>query len=678
MPHGCFVSRVEAHDHALAEGLPTDGPRRVVVSIATPVVDGGRVPAKRVIGDRLFVGVDLVADGHDTVTGELYVRSPGGGQWVAHALLARGNDRHEAELVLDRIGVWELQAEGWVDRFATWMAELTRRVAALEVAPVDLAIGAAMLSETASRAGDDGPRLRRAAVALEDLALPPLVRARTVLADATVSGLMREHPDRTRASTGEIRTIVVEPEHAAFAAWYELFPRSTGPAGTHGTFRTTETWLPYIREMGFDVLYLPPVHPIGRSHRKGRNNSTTAEDGEPGSPWAIGGLEGGHTAVHPELGTLADFDRLVKAAGDHGLAVAIDIAFQASPDHPWVREHPEWFLHRPDGTIQYAENPPKKYQDVYPFDFECEDWRGLWTALRDVFLFWIDRGVTIFRVDNPHTKPVEFWRWCIADIKSRHPEATFLAEAFTRPKLKYALARAGFSQGYTYFTWRNTKAELQAYLTELTATEIGEFFRPSLWPNTPDILPEDLQIGGRAAFIARLVLAATLSSHYGIYGPAFELMDHTAREGAGEYLDNEKYEIKHWEITSPESLRRIIAAVNRIRREHPALHRNAGLRFHATDNDQLLCYSKSDGGDAVLVVVNLDPNHLQSGWVQLDSEALELATDRPFQVHDLLGGGRFLWHGARNFVEIDPATMPAQIFAIRRRIRSEHDFDYYL
>ncbi|MBC8071280.1 MAG: DUF3416 domain-containing protein [Deltaproteobacteria bacterium] len=658
--------------------LPTEGPRRVLVTIAAPVVAGGRVPAKRVVGDSVTVAVDLVCDGHDIVTGLLRARAPGATAWRELPLIARGNDRHEVELEVDRIGRWDLCAEGWVDPFATWLATLQRRAAVEEVAEIDLASGAMLLEVIAARADDEAPVFRAALAKLADPKLPALARARALLADPMLPIAASKFPDRSRATQSTRHAIVVEPEHAAFAAWYELFPRSTGPEGSHGTFKTTEGWLPYVRELGFDVLYLPPVHPIGRAHRKGRNNSTTSEPGEPGSPWAIGGAEGGHTAVHPELGTLEDFDHLVAAAGEHGLQVAIDIAFQASPDHPWVREHPGWFQHRPDGSIQYAENPPKKYQDVYPFDFECEDWRGLWKALEGVFEFWIAHGVSIFRVDNPHTKPIEFWRWCIDSIKARHPHATFLAEAFTRPKLKYALAQAGFSQGYTYFTWRSTKAELERYLTELTTTPVAEFFRPSFWPNTPDILPEDLQFGGRAAFIARLVLAATLSSHYGIYGPAYELMEHVAREGAGEYIDSEKYEIKHWEVTSAESLRRVITAINRIRREHPSLRSNDSLRFHATDNDKLICYSKTHGEDAVLVVVNLDPHHRQSGWVQLDGEALELATDRPFQVHDLLGGGRYLWHGPRNYVELDPAAMPAQIFAIRRRVRSERDFDYYL
>jgi len=659
--------------------LPLEGRRRVVVVAVEPTVRSGLVPVKRVVGDRVAFAADLVADGHDVVAGVLRVRPADDAAWREVPLVARGNDRYEAEHVLDRVGRWEFQVQGWVDGLATWLHGLRRKADADAVADVDLAIGAELVRAAVARAGADAPEaLVHAATVLADPKRPRRDRIAAALGEPALEELAARHPDRSLATTSDVFPIVLDPVHARFAAWYELFPRSTGEPGEHGTLRTTEARLSYVRELGFDVVYLPPIHPIGRSHRKGPNNTPSSDSGDPGSPWAIGGPEGGHTAVHPQLGTLADFERFVARAGDHGLQVALDIAFQASPDHPWVREHPGWFRRRPDGTIQYAENPPKKYEDVYPFDFECDDWRGLWAALRDVFLFWIDRGVGIFRVDNPHTKPIAFWAWCIDSIKTRHPEVTFLAEAFTRPKLKYALAQVGFSQGYTYFTWRSTKHEIERYLHELTRTEVAEYFRPSFWPNTPDILPDELQYGGRPAFLSRLVLASTLSSHYGIYGPAYELMDHVARPGSGEYLDNEKYEIKAWDIDRPDSLRRVIAALNRIRREHPALHGNDSLRFHATDNEMLICYSKTHGEDAVLVVVNLDPHHRQSGWVQLDTTVLELATDRPFQLHDLLGGGRFLWHVSRNYVELDPHTMPAQIFAIRRRVRTERDFDYYL
>lgn len=660
--------------------LPVDGRRRVVITALEPRVDGGRYPVKRCRGDVLSVRADLVCDGHDRVSGVLRARRPGQERWRESPLVPQGNDRFVTELPLDALGTWELEVEGWVDAFATFRHDLKRRAAASAVTEVDLALGAALLRRAAVRAreheGRDAVALQDAASVLADRSTDPEARVTAALADG-LARLADAYPDRRHATRSRPFQVIVEPPHARFAAWYELFPRSTGERNQHGTFRTAEAWLPYVASMGFDVVYLPPIHPIGRTHRKGPNNALHAGEHDPGSPWAIGGPEGGHTAVHPELGTLADFDRFVARAADHGLEVALDIAFQASPDHPWVQTHPSWFRHRPDGTIQYAENPPKKYQDVYPFDFESEDWRSLWGALRDVFLFWIGHGVTIFRVDNPHTKPVRFWEWCLASVRARCPEATFLSEAFTRPTLKYALAKAGFSQGYTYFTWRYTPRDLREYLSELTGTEVAQHFRPSLWPNTPDILPEDLQYGGRPAFLARLVLAATLSSHYGIYGPAFELLERRARPGSGEYLDSEKYQLKGWSLGAPHSLRATIAALNIIRREHPALWRNDTLHFHAIENEQLLCYSKREGDDAVLVVVSMDVHHRQSSWVSLDLAALGLAHHESFQVHDLIGGGRYLWTGSRNFVELDPQALPAQVFAIRRRVRTEHDFDYF-
>ncbi len=661
-----------------SDSFPEDGRRRVVVSSVGPRIANGRFAVKRTEGDVLRVRADLVADGHDVVAGVVRARVVGASDWVERKLASLGNDRFEAELTLDRVGRWELEVEGWIDAFASWHHELERREELGEVLDIDLAIGARLLADAATRAeASDRARLDAAAKALLDRAEP--IELRTTLALALdLLALASAHADRSHATRSEPWPVVVDPVHARFAAWYELFPRATGEEGAHGTFRTAETWLPYVLEMGFDVLYLPPIHPIGLAFRKGPENTLGAGPEQPGSPWAIGAPEGGHTAVHPALGTLDDFDRLLKSARDLGLKVALDIAFQASPDHPWVRQHPEWFKHRPDGTIQYAENPPKKYQDVYPFDFETESWRELWAALRDVFRFWIARGVTIFRVDNPHTKPVPFWQWCIESIKADHPEVTFLAEAFTRPRLKYALANVGFSQGYTYFTWRSTKAGLMEYLTELTRPDIADTFRPSFWPNTPDILPDDLQYGGRPAFLARLILAGTLSSHYGIYGPVYELEEHLARPGSGEYAKSEKYEIRQWDRNRPSPTRRAITSLNAIRRAHPALQRNETLRFHPTDNEFILCYSKIWGEDVVVVAVSLDFQHRQSGWVTLDLASLGIDPEETFQVHDLLGGGRHAWRGSRSYVDIDPQALPAQIFAVRRKVRSERDFDYYL
>ncbi|HWV57327.1 MAG TPA: alpha-amylase family glycosyl hydrolase, partial [Longimicrobiales bacterium] len=432
--------------------------------------------------------------------------------------------------------------------------------------------------------------------------------------------------------------------------------------------------------MGFDVLYLPPIHPIGETFRKGRNNAPEAAPGDVGSPWAIGSAAGGHTAIHPQLGTLDDFDRLVEAARRHGVEVALDIAFQASPDHPWVREHPEWFRHRPDGTIQYAENPPKKYQDIYPFDFETDAWRELWEELTDVVRFWARRGVRVFRVDNPHTKPFGLWEYLIGRIKAEYPDVIFLSEAFTRPKVMYRLAKLGFTQSYTYFAWRNEKHELIEYLTELTRPTVRDFFRPNFWPNTPDILTARLQTGERAAFEQRLILAAMLSANYGIYGPAFELMEHLPREpGSEEYLDSEKYQLRHWELDRPGSLRPLITLLNRIRRENPALQSDGWLRFHPIDNDQLLAFSKADpaSGNLIVVVVNLDFRNVHSGWVELPLETLGLPGDRPYRMHDLLTDRHYLWQGRWNYVQLGFQAPPAHVFRVEGTARTERDYETF-
>jgi starch synthase (maltosyl-transferring) len=476
----------------------------------------------------------------------------------------------------------------------------------------------------------------------------------------TVEGQVREGLATRYAK--ELR-VQAERVRARFSAWYEFFPRS------FGNLAQSRALLPYIAGMGFDVVYLPPIHPIGVSFRKGKNNAEAAQEGDVGSPWGIGGGAGGHTTLNPDLGSLEDFRAFREAAEAAGLEVALDIAFQCTPDHPWVREHNEWFRKRPDGTIQYAENPPKKYQDIYPLDFESGNWQGLWTELREVILYWIGEGVKIFRVDNPHTKSFAFWEWVIAEIRDHHPDTIFLSEAFTRPHLMYWLAKAGFSQSYTYFTWRNTKEELTAYFTELNKPPVREFFRPNLWPNTPDILPEVLQVGGRPASGLRVALAATLGANYGIYGPAFELCDTTPREpGAEEYLNSEKYEIKNWDLDSPDSLRDFITRLNRIRREHPALQQDHNLTFHETDNPYLLCYSKDD----ILVIANLDWEHKQAGWVSLN---LNLA--RTSEATDLLTGQRRFWRNAKQYVELSPESSPVQIFKIRGPVRTEKDFDYF-
>jgi starch synthase (maltosyl-transferring) len=670
-------------DACMPRETPLPAPSRVVVENVQPEIDAGRFPAKRTVGEPVDVTADIYADGHDVLAAVLRHRPARAADWTETRMAPVGNDRWTAAFTVTSLEIHRFTVEAWVDAFATWRRGFQKKVDAGLVEAVDLLVGAEIVAAAAGRAaGEDARALRRHADGLRDAAAN--VEDRTARAlDPALAVLMDRHPDRTQSGHAprEI-AVVVERARARFGAWYEMFPRSCAQQpGRHGTFADCEERLAYVAAMGFDVLYLPPIHPIGRTHRKGPNNAPAAGPGDVGSPWAIGGAEGGHKAVHPDLGTLADFRSLLRAAEAKGIEIAMDVAFQCSPDHPYVRDHPEWFRHRPDGSVQYAENPPKKYEDIYPIEFDTPARAALWDELKSVVLFWIEQGVRIFRVDNPHTKAFPFWEWLIAEVRRDHPDAIFLAEAFTRPKVMYQLAKLGFSQSYTYFTWRNTKEELTDYLLELTTTRVREFFRPNLWPNTPDILPEPLQVGGRAMFQARLLLAATLGASYGIYGPAFELLESQPRApGSEEYLDSEKYQIRHWDLDRPDSLKDLVARLNRIRRENPALQDNLGLRFHEIDNPHLIAYSKAtrDLADVVLVVVNLDPHHVHSGWLLLPLEDLGLKGGGAYQVHDLVSGARFFWTGPRNYVQIDPAALPGHIFRIRRRVRTERDFDYFL
>jgi starch synthase (maltosyl-transferring) len=656
-----------------------DGRRRVIIEGVSPEIDAGRFPIKRTVGEQVTVEADVFTDGHDALTCQVLYKREDESDWTEVEMKPLVNDRWRATFTVDKQTGYRYTIIAWVDHFKTWSRDLEKRLAAGQDVSVDRQIGALIVEEAAARAkGSDATALQTYAGLVKDpdesvdIALNPALAA-----------LMQRHADR-RFSTmyANVLEIVVERVRARFSTWYELFPRSASPEpGRHGTFKDVEARLPAIKQMGFDVLYLPPIHPIGSTFRKGKNNSVSAEPGEPGSPWAIGSEEGGHKSIHPELGTLEEFRHLVEIARIEGIDIALDIAFQCSPDHPYVREHPEWFRHRPDGTIQYAENPPKKYQDIYPFDFETENWSELWNELKSVFTYWCEQGVRVFRVDNPHTKPFPFWEWTIGEIKREYPDTIFLSEAFTRPRVLYRLAKLGFTQSYNYFAWRNTRFELTEYLTELTTTEVKEYCRPNLWPNTPDILPESLQVGGRPAFVSRLVLAATLGASYGIYGPAYELMDNTPLElGREEYLDSEKYEIKQWDINRPDSLASIITLVNRARHENPALQTNDRLTFHDTGNEALIAYTKvtADKENAILTVVNLDPNFVQSGWVNLPLDDLGIEPDQPYQVHDLIGGGRYLWNGPSNYIELNPHAIPAHVFRIRHRVRTERDFDYFV
>jgi starch synthase (maltosyl-transferring) len=673
-----------------------EGRRRVVIERVAPEIEGGAYPVKRVAGERVEVEADVFADGHDALSCVLRFRREDEGTWQEAPMRFLDNDRWRGSFPVPDVGRYRYTLRAWPDRFASWRRGLEKKLDAGQDVSIELQAGAFLIERSLAKAhGQDRKRLRAYAKALlaeaERAPVTALPRTkqgpvrtevgRTALADELFE-LMERYPDRRFAVTYPLELpVLVDRERAAYGAWYEMFPRSASPdPGRHGTFKDVEARLPYVAGMGFDVLYLSPIHPIGRSHRKGRNNTPHGAKDDPGSPWAIGGPEGGHTAIHPELGTMEDFEHLAAATRDHGMEIALDLAYQCSPDHPWVREHPEWFSHRPDGTIQYAENPPKKYEDIYPLDFETDAWRELWAELKSVVDFWIGHGVRIFRVDNPHTKPFRFWEWLISAVKAEHPDLILLSEAFTRPKVMYRLAKLGFTQSYTYFAWRNTKWELTEYLIELTRTEVREYFRPNLWPNTPDILTDPLQTGGRPTFMARLILAATLGASYGIYGPPFELMEHEPIEpGKEEYLHSEKYEVRHWKLDRPDSLAEFIGLVNRIRRENPALHSDRTLRFHAVDGDHLLAYSKAteDRENVILIVVNLDPEHRQSGFLHLDLHELGIDHGRPYQVHDLLTGARYLWRGPDNYVELNPSIVPAHVFRIRHRVRTERDFETY-
>lgn len=656
---------------------PRQGQPRAVIDAVLPAVDGGRFAVKCIAGEPFKVSAHAFADGHDAIRVVLRWGPAGHDTHDELEMQPLGNDVWDAAFTPPRPGRYVYTVHAWVDHFVSWRNELARRVEADDIRLAVL-MGADLLDAAAQRAtgadrvylGEASGRWRTQAATSNGDA----TALKAMALDEAVATMAKRHPDRHLASAWPMgMPLVADQARARFSTWYELFPRSAAPrTGQHGTFADVMSLLPYVAAMGFDVLYLPPIHPIGRIKRKGRNNAEAAQESDVGSPWAIGAAEGGHKALHPQLGSMADFKALVASASALRIDIALDIAFQCAPDHPYVNEHRAWFKWRPDGTVQYAENPPKKYQDIYPFDFESEDWPALWEELKSVFLHWIDAGVRVFRVDNPHTKAFAFWEWVIGEIKADHPDVIFLSEAFTRPKVMHRLAKLGFTQSYTYFTWRQSAQELQAYFTELAHGPGKDYFRPNVWPNTPDILHEQFHHAGRALFALRLVLAATLSPNYGIYGPAYELMENRPRQpGSEEYLDSEKYQLRHWgelSLTRTDSLAGFIALVNRARREHPAFQTLDGLRFHDTDNTQLLAYSRTDasGQDTMLVVVNLDDRHVQSGWLELDPALLGLPPDAPFTVHDLITGQHFSWQGQRHFIMLDPARAPAHICHILR------------
>jgi starch synthase (maltosyl-transferring) len=679
------------HPDEWNEMKPAEGCKRVIIEEIKPQVDCGRYPARRILGDVVKISAAIFSDGHDHVAARLLYKHESEQEWRSIPMTALPNDMWSAAFAVDHLGTWIYSIEAWVDHLETWCADLRKRLAAQpdptstdpakrDLPPQDIplafTIGALLFDQTAVRAtGADAKQLKATSASLRVLA-----EKKSAFYDNPVSPEIEEiaarYPDLKNSSTAskELR-VWVDRERARFSSWYELFPRSTSPdPARHGTFADVELLLPEIAAMGFDILYMPPIHPIGLAYRKGPNNSTTAGSDDEGSPWAIGSAEGGHKAIHPKLGNFGDFDNLVAAAHANGMEIALDIAFQCSPDHPWVKEHPDWFIHRPDGTIQYAENPPKKYQDIYPLNFESPDWQALWDELRSVFQFWIARGVRVFRVDNPHTKALSFWEWCITDLHSESPDVLFLAEAFTRPHVMYSLAKGGFSQSYTYFTWRTEKAELQAYFEEITKPPISDFFTPNVWPNTPDILHASLQTGGRAAFMQRIILATTLAASYGIYGPAYELCENLpAKPVSEEYLNSEKYQIRRWDRSAANSIAPLITRLNQIRRTNPALQSDHLLCFHHVDNPQIIAYSKSapatdtEPANVILVAVNLDPLNEQGGWIDLDLKHLGIAHDETFDVEDLLTGIHYQWHDRSNYVALRPNVMPGHIFRVARK-----------
>ena len=660
--------------------MHNDEQKRVVIDYVGPQIDCGRFPIKRAAGETITVLAHAFADGHDQIQVELLYKKSTHEEWTVGAMAYQINDEWSGSFAVTELGSYSYTVRAWVDSFGTWQNDVRAKREAGQNVGIELRSGGALLRQTsASAAPADAQRLNEWALLLES---PVSMEHAVALAlGPELTAIMRKYPDRSSATTYHTQlAVVVDRPKAVFSTWYELFPRSFGQGGAHGTFRDCERLLPDIAAMGFDVLYLPPIHPIGQTQRKGRNNSTGAAPADPGSPWAIGSTHGGHKAIHPQLGSFEDFQHLVHKAAEYGLETAMDLAFQASPDHPYVKEHPEWFRWRPDGTVQFAENPPKKYEDILPLNFDTERWRQLWEELKSIVLFWMDQGIRIFRVDNPHTKPLGFWQWLIGEVRREHPEVIFLSEAFTRPKVMLYLAKIGFNQSYTYFTWRNTKWELEQYIRELTQTEVGEYLRPNFWPNTPDILPQHLQFGGRPAFIIRLILAATLSASYGIYGPAYELGIAEALEGREEYLNSEKYEIKQWDWNAPGNLRPVIARVNRIRRQNPSLQSIRNIELYPIDNEALLCYGKTtpDKSNIIITVVNIDPHHRQSGWLRLPLEHLEIDPRTPFLAHDLLTDDRYIWQGEANYVELDPRVMPAHILHVQKRLRRETDFDYFM
>ncbi|HRO41846.1 MAG TPA: alpha-1,4-glucan--maltose-1-phosphate maltosyltransferase [Flavipsychrobacter sp.] len=642
------------------------GRKRVVVTNISPQINGGSYPAKAVIQDEFIISADVFTDGHDDVVASVLLKHRKDRIWKEYPMSFINNDHWELKFYPTQLGFYQFQVQGWVDHFTTWRKGLIKKYEAGQDIKVELQIGAQLIEEAASRAGtkDRNGILEQARLLTNVQTLEEAIMAATD--DKLATAMYRLRDKKLITVYPEIFAFEVEIKRASFSTWYELFPRSASQEpGKHGTFKDVKQLLPRVAAMGFDTLYFPPIHPIGEQKRKGKNNSLTATENDPGSPWAIGNRLGGHKSIHPQLGTLKDFQDLIKEARKYDIEIAMDIAYQCAPDHPYVKQHPQWFKWRPDGTVQYAENPPKKYEDILPFNFETEDWENLWLELKSVIDFWIDKGVTIFRIDNPHTKSFAFWEWMIGEVRRDNPQVIFLAEAFTRPRIMEQLAKAGFNQSYTYFTWRNTAKEIEEYMTELTKTDMRYFFRPNFWPNTPDILPPEITYGGEVAHIRRLILAATLSSSYGLYGPVYEFGFTQPMPGKEEYIDNEKYEIRHWDWNAYTRIKEIISRVNRIRKENPALQDTYNIEFAKCTNEQIVCYVKTDKktGNQLIVAVNMDSWNTQAGHVTLPLEKAGLPQGE-YMVRDLLSGDKYRWNGAVNFVQLNPYEMPAHILKV--------------
>lgn len=642
------------------------GQRRVVIENVFPEINCGQHAAKRVVGQKFEVSADILADGHDVLNAHIKFKHQKAKSWNYAPMMLGENDSWSGSFVVEKQGLYEYTVEAWVDYPLTWQHNIERKIDDGQQVNVELEDGIQYLKEAKKKSKADKEYLDQLIAAFKNR--EEYGFAIKEAQSEKLHDIFWNNPSKQFATTyDKLLPLYVDRKKALYSTWYEFFPRSTAKkAGEHGTFKDVLDVIPYVKKQGFDVIYFPPIHPIGTAHRKGKNNTTNALPGDVGVPWAIGNKAGGHKDILPELGSLEDFKEVIRVAGESGIEIAMDFALQCSPDHPYVKEHPSWFKWRPDGTVQYAENPPKKYQDIYPIYFESEDWENMWEEFVGITLYWNKLGIKIFRVDNPHTKPFGFWEYLIAEVKQVDPDVLFLSEAFTKPKTMQRLAKIGFTQGYTYYTWRNSKAELIEYMTELTKGPMKDYFRPNFWPNTPDINPWMLQGGNENLYIVRHMMAATLSSNFGMYGPVYEQIEHAPVIGKEEYLNSEKYEIRHWDWSKTTKLSALIAKINRIRKDHPALQETNNIDFCQIENDRILAYFKQsqDETDNMLFVVNLDPYNRQGGWVQVPKFKLGLKNEQPIRVTDLITGNSYIWNQEWNYVELDPYQIPYHIFSI--------------